>query len=318
MNLSKKIHIILFVLASNIWSNELLGQNSEDQKAHSKMNGYSLSDFKGFEKDWKLVTVRFRKDSGEMRWTFANEMAWKTLESGAIDYPDGAIFGKIAMATAEDTQFISSVVPTSTRRYLFMVRDQKKHSDTGGWGYALFDSQGRLFPEEASKASQACYACHKIVENRGYVFSQPFFLASQMKNQFDLDSSKKNLRSALLSVHKDLDLQIKFTDESVNVLNLDIKKQLNAKWEKFRRVQQSDITKNLFQGTLDEIRPTLELETRRTGKPSGLISDDLSRFSILIPLPRGTCSGQKFKSIVSILKPNNMTEIKMFEYCSSN
>src|SRR6185436_10943563 len=57
-----------------------------------EMNGYKLSDFPDFEKKWKLVTVRFRKDTGEMRFTYANDLAFENLQKGVIDYPDGAIF----------------------------------------------------------------------------------------------------------------------------------------------------------------------------------------------------------------------------------
>ena len=60
-----------------------------------KMNGISLKDYRGFDKKWKLVTVRYRKDTGEMRFVYANPLAEKTLMSGKTDYPDGAVFAKV-------------------------------------------------------------------------------------------------------------------------------------------------------------------------------------------------------------------------------
>ena len=81
------------------------------------MISMKLSDFKGVEKNWHLVTVRFRKDTQEMRWTFANDGAWKTLSSGSIEYPNGAVFAKIDAVTHEDAQFPSSAVPSGARRF---------------------------------------------------------------------------------------------------------------------------------------------------------------------------------------------------------
>lgn len=306
------------ILWGQISSGQISSENSQTENNHPQMNGYSLKDFKEFEKKWKLVTVRYRKDSGEMRWTFANDKAWSTLDEGAIDYPDGAMFGKIAMATSEDSQFASSVVPTSTRRYLFMVRDKIKHADTGGWGYALFDSQGQLFPEEVPKATQACYACHKIVQNRGYVFSQPLSLATSIQNRFHTGSINQKSNSQTKSSTHSIEFAIQFRDEKIDVLNREVRKEMGPNWSRFRRIKSSDITKNLFQGTLDEIRPNLEIESKKTGLPSALLSDDLKRFSVLIPVADKNCNGTKFKALVSISKTNGGSEMKTFEYCSAN
>jgi len=51
------------------------------------MNGYNLNDYAEFYKKWHLVTVRYRTDSFEQRFTYANDLAWKTLQTGKTDYP---------------------------------------------------------------------------------------------------------------------------------------------------------------------------------------------------------------------------------------
>ena len=143
--------------------------SSEDPNIYankSEMSGYKLDQFKNFENTWKLVTVRFRKDTGELRFTYANSLAWKTLSSNNRNYPDGSVFAKIGIATQEDPAFTSSAVPSGARRYQFMVRNAKKHQDTEGWGYALFDKNGKTFPGEPKVASQACAACHHLVPDR--------------------------------------------------------------------------------------------------------------------------------------------------------
>lgn len=147
----------------------LFAQASEKDEfaGRTQMNGHELKEFAGFERNWKLVTVRFRKDTGEMRFTYANDLAWKALMSGATDYPKGSVFAKIGLATLEDPSFASSAVPSGARRYQFMVRDKTKYSETDGWGYALFDANGKTFPGEPKEASLACAACHHIVPERG-------------------------------------------------------------------------------------------------------------------------------------------------------
>src|SRR4051812_4515226 len=55
---------------------------ASEKEPATEMNGHSLREFVGFEKNWKLVTVRFRKDTGELRFTYANDLAWKNLKAG--------------------------------------------------------------------------------------------------------------------------------------------------------------------------------------------------------------------------------------------
>lgn len=72
------------------------------------MNGYSLSQFPDFIKKWHFVTVRYRKDAHEMRFSYANDKAWETLQAGAKKYPDGAVFAKLGIMTQEDLAFSAS------------------------------------------------------------------------------------------------------------------------------------------------------------------------------------------------------------------
>lgn len=90
------------------------------------MNGYSFKEYKDFPQKWKLVTVRFRKDIDEMRFVYANELAFKALQSGTGKYPDGAIFGKLGVRSKDDPEFASSMVPSGVHRYQLMVKNSKK------------------------------------------------------------------------------------------------------------------------------------------------------------------------------------------------
>ncbi len=134
---------LAFVLAFICFQNSVFGyldNNSLDQFAGKlEMNGFLFSDFGQFEKNWKLVTVRYRQDTGELRFTYANPKAWKAMSSGKAEYPDGSIFAKTGYMTDDDPSFTSSKIPSGSRRYQFMVKNKKKYKDQDGWGYALFD-----------------------------------------------------------------------------------------------------------------------------------------------------------------------------------
>ncbi|MGO9545224.1 MAG: cytochrome P460 family protein [Rhodomicrobium sp.] len=139
-----------------------------------EMNGYRIDQFGDFTKKWHFVTVRFRRDTGEQRFVYANDIAWKALLEHSKDYPDGAVFAKIAVATSEDSSFVDSSVPSGSKRVQFMVKDRKKHKATDGWGYAVFNSQGLVaIAEPQDKASEACNACHQVMRNKGLVFAEP-------------------------------------------------------------------------------------------------------------------------------------------------
>lgn len=251
---------------------------ASDFAGKSEMNGYRLEDYRGFEKNWKLVTVRFRKDTGELRFTYANPLAWKTLRAGKSQYPDGAVFAKVGAVTEEDPAFPSSAVPTGTRRYQLMVRNAKRHADTGGWGYALFDFQGKTFPEDPALASKACAACHALVPERGFVFSQPFAFSGTVDPAASA-AWKPRLNYETLAAASLPEFVAARVPGRTSV-----------------RALTGEIRVHVFQGTLDEIRPALAAESARSGMPALLLSADGKRYSLVYPDSAApACAGAKQK-----------------------
>ena len=233
------------------------------------MNGYRLKDFGDFAHKWHFVTVRFRKDTNEMRLTYANDSAWKTLSSGKTDYPDGAIFAKIGIASQGDPAFASSFEPAGAVRYQFMVRNAKKYADTSGWGYALFGDDGHVnLADHPDTMPEACNACHKLVKDRNYVFSR----VMRLEDGRTVLPEKPDPRA--------LPAHVVFADHHVTSLPLAIQEIL-PKSTSTIRVLTGELSSKLFQGTLDEIRPTLEGEAIRQKKPAALIDDGNKRFSII-------------------------------------
>ncbi len=279
----------------------LLVNNQADAKeflAYTEMNGISYAKYKGFEKKWKLITVRFRKDTEEMRFTYANKLAQKTLLAGKTDYPDGAVFGKVGVKTVADSLFESSVVPAGARRYQLMVRDKKKYKDHAGWGYALFDEKGVTFPEDLKDQVNACASCHEAASERGYVFSQ----------ELSLDQAKKNILP--------LPTNIQFKNVDRKDLPEIVTAHLPANFKQVRQIEGS-LTSNLFQGSLEEIRPLLYKETKNSQLPSILLSEDRERFSLVIPVEIGVecTSGPKtgiyLKSILTNIMKQNILELDL-------
>jgi hypothetical protein len=234
-----------------------------------EMNGFKLSDFPDFEKKWKLVTVRYRKDTGEMRLTYANELAAENLLKGVTDYPEGSVFAKIGIKTVEDSAFPSSAVPAGARRYQFMVRDKKKFASTDGWGYALFDKSGQIYPEDQALQSAACAACHHIVPERGYVFSQLMEL-----------SVFQNASAAAPKKETHYSERIKFKEVPAEKIPEIVKKELPKDVKTAKQVVH-EISKFLFQGTLDEVKPLLAEESVKSKMPVYIVSPDEKAFAVV-------------------------------------
>lgn len=243
----------------------------------SDFNGMNLKQFGGFTA-WQLVTVRFRKDTQEMRFVYANPTAWKELRLGTKKYSDGAIFAKIGIKTEEDSAFPSSAIPSGAARFQFMVKDKSKYSATDGWGYAIFDSQGKTLGGEPKAAVMSCHACHRLVPERDFVFSTPLPL-SALVSQKILPPPKKQLESNL----KWLNLPAKDLPQNIRSL---LPKGTNSV-----SIITGDLQKNIFVGTLDEIRPALIAKVKATGKPAALFSADGKVFTVLFHSKRspGTC-----------------------------
>lgn len=239
------------------------------------MNGFRLSDYPDFEKKWNLVTVRFRRDTGELRFTYANPVAWAAMMKNAKDYPPGSVFAKIGFMTGEDARFPSSAVPSGAKRFQLMVRDPKKFADTDGWGYALFQGNGLTYPDEPKAASMACAACHRLVQDRGFVFSEPMTLNPSLPG---------------LAAHGE---RLSFKDGRAADLPKALASRLPAKTGKIRFLT-GDIQKNVFNGTLNEIRPALAMESLKSGVPAALVTPDGKDFVAVFTDPTAKkCRSEK-------------------------
>jgi hypothetical protein len=259
--------------------------------------------FQNFEKTWKFVNVRYRKDTGEMRFTYANDIAWNYLQKKGKNYPDGAAFGKISVATHADEAFPSSVIPSGKRRVQFMIRDKKGYKATNGWNYGLYKPNGDEFKGDPLVRSHACAACHQIVEDRGHVFSRPMAVfGGNSSVQIETGTSWQKSIKFLAVDRKDLDSKIQ--------------KILPKKIKNIRLIK-GNLRKYYFSGTLDEIRPVLIEEALRTKNATGLTSLNGREFSIVFPNQNKVCSGKKgFQGITAFhTVPNLKRPVIKLELC---
>ncbi len=126
-------------------------------------------------RDWGLISVAHEEGSlNDLRAILGNEVAVKAAREGTLPYPDGAIVARLAWdysplpeserAFGRHQSYVAGVPKNGIQ---FMIKDSAKYPSTGGWGYAQFND-GK--PVEGS-ALDACYSCHKVVEDRDFVFN---------------------------------------------------------------------------------------------------------------------------------------------------
>ena len=254
--------------------------NAEEVKpvyagGETQMNGYHLKQFGDFVRHWHFVTVRFRRDNGQMRFVYANELAWKALNKHSTDYPDGAVFAKVIAFSGEDPAFIDSAVPIRTDSIQIMVRNHTRHKDTDGWGYAIFLMDGHTVPgKPLDEVSQACNACHQAIPERGMVFAQP------MPNLSPLGPPEKYVASASPASQS----KITFTTVSTASLPEDVRGRLPGNYPSIRKMLGA-IPQHVFQGSMFESIPLVGAEAARYGMPALLIDvTDSRRFSALWPV----------------------------------
>ena len=98
---------------------------------------------------------------------YANDLAMKGLRTGS--YADGAIIAEEMLeylvgdkGSGEEGRRVLTAV---------MVKDSRRFTATGGWGFGKFDEGSKNNTLDA-KAQQACFQCHIPRKDQGYVFTQ--------------------------------------------------------------------------------------------------------------------------------------------------
>jgi len=148
--------------------------SAEDKYKVQVRGGLAFSEFRGFE-DWATVAVSQSGDLIEV--ILANPVMIKAYRAGAPGngkpFPDGSKMAKIHWKAKPSAEAPSpTTVPDTLHDVDFMVRDSKRFSKTGNWGYAQFnyDTASDTFTPEGT-GSDCGFACHTIVAKKDYVFT---------------------------------------------------------------------------------------------------------------------------------------------------
>jgi hypothetical protein len=126
-------------------------------------------------RDWKLISVTHEEgDFNQLRAQLGNDRAIKAYREGKLPFPDGSIIVALhwkRVPSDEDNKVFGHVqafVAGSPVNMQVMVKDSKKYSATGGWGFADF-TNGKPGDEAKHKT---CFPCHQPEKDRDFVFTR--------------------------------------------------------------------------------------------------------------------------------------------------
>jgi hypothetical protein len=125
-------------------------------------------------RDWRLISVAHEEGNlNDLRAILGNDVAMKAYREGTIPLPDGAIIVRLAWSyvPSEENNKVfgraQSFVAGPPTNVQLMVKDSRKYTATGGWGFAQF-KDGKPADEAVHKT---CFPCHEPVKARDFVFT---------------------------------------------------------------------------------------------------------------------------------------------------
>ena len=141
-------------------------------------------------RNWPLISMAsVGSPVKDIRAKLGNELAMRAYREGKTPFPDGTIIARLAyqQVTSEENNKVfraaaekrglpadqiekllaASVVAGPPTNVQFMVKDSKRYTATGGWGFAQF-TNGKPDDETVHKT---CFACHAPAKNRDFVFT---------------------------------------------------------------------------------------------------------------------------------------------------
>ena len=169
----KMKHSALIILAS-LAAVTTVSVLAADANVAPAPNGISLPE--GY-KNWRLVAPSYRSDKNHIRAILGNDIAIEAARTGKTKpWPDGAILAKLAWKIKADEHFPVATVPGEFVQAEFMVKDAKKYTATGGWGFARWLGKEQKPYGQDANFVQECFGCHTPVKANDYVFTQSVVL----------------------------------------------------------------------------------------------------------------------------------------------
>jgi hypothetical protein len=125
-------------------------------------------------RDWRLISSSHRQDNQTLRVIVGNDTAIEAARQGKTNpWPDGSILGKLVWKESSHPDWQQALVPGAFVHAEFMIKDAKKFTATGGWGFARWTGLDQKPYGKDASFVQECFACHLPVEGNDYVFTHP-------------------------------------------------------------------------------------------------------------------------------------------------
>ena len=157
-------------------------ETSQDKYKVKVEGGLAFSEFKGYE-GWQAVSMS--EDNKVFAMILANPIMIDAYRSGipgnGKPFPEGSKMAKIHWTPKASDTFPAATVPGALLNVDFMAKDSKRFADSGGWGWGVFDynaSTDTFTPgtetgtPPQSHDAKCGFACHTLVKNRDFVFTE--------------------------------------------------------------------------------------------------------------------------------------------------
>jgi hypothetical protein len=156
---------------------------AQDKYAVKVPHGLAFAEFRGYE-SWPVIAISQNGD--KVAVIVGNPVMINAYKSGIPGngdaFPDGSKMAKIHwMPRKNEAAPGAPTVPGTLHDVDFMVKDSKRFTDSGGWGWAAFDydaASDKFTPGTPAdnppqgNDAKCGFACHTIVKNRDYVFTE--------------------------------------------------------------------------------------------------------------------------------------------------
>ena len=126
-------------------------------------------------RDWQWISSAHEAGNlNSLGAVLGNDVAIKAFRAGKLPFPDGTIIAALhyRYVPSEENNKVfgqaQSFVAGSPINLQLMVKDSKKYTATGGWGFAQF-KDGKPADEALLKT---CFPCHEPAKTRDFVFTR--------------------------------------------------------------------------------------------------------------------------------------------------
>ena len=173
--------IVILAVALGVFGTRAI--SGQDKYALKVPGGLAFSEFRGYE-DWAVIAIS--ENGGAIAAIVGNPLMIDAYKQGVPGngkpFPDGAKMAKIHWnPKKQETYPGQPTVPGTQHDVDFMVKDNTRFADSGGWGWGAFNynaASDTFSPATVADSppqgndAKCGFECHTVVKNRDYVFTE--------------------------------------------------------------------------------------------------------------------------------------------------